>query len=157
MSYRCNKCGHELSDEAQFCPVCGEVQPKRKTKETEVAKKAKGKVKKIAPLLIALLALGSGSIVYSNQRALHPMPDLVDMDVREAISILDQGGIDDDHITFVDNTGGETEKENDWIVVEQEPSAGSQINVNSDEVVLTIFDQLSCEADQSADCEGGKR
>ena len=154
MSYRCVKCGNELSDGAKFCPVCGEVQPKRE--DTEPVKKAKGKIKKIAALLILFLVFGSGSIVFSHQRSLHPMPDLIDMNVQEAVEALGQEGIDDSQIIYADENGDEITKQSEWFVVNQEPSAGSQIDIKSDEVVLTIFDQLTFEADQIQACAGGK-
>ena len=154
MSYRCNKCGNELKDGARFCPVCGEIQPERKP--PEVITRAKKKHKKIVTLIIALLVLGSGTVVWSNQRALRVMPDLADMSVQDAVTVLNQDGIKDDKISFVDENGYEIKKKKDWIVMEQEPSANEQFSISSDEVILTIFDQFSFQVEQIKDCEGGK-
>ena len=154
MSYHCKKCGQELSDEALYCTACGAKQPRGK--DLEVIEKAKGKPKALIGALVALLVIGSGLFAFANHRATHAMPDVVDMDVQDAVAQLTRGGLDDGQITFVDEKGNEVQDQDDWVVIKQEPASDEDINTRSGEVVLTVFDQPAFEYDQISDSEGDK-
>lgn len=154
MSFKCSKCGHELSDEAKFCSACGAKQQRQSAVEKleeGIRTKGKPRMRILGAMAAVLVLIGAGGAVLMPGEATRIMPAVVDMTAGEALHELSGDDLNEDEVQFVDEDGNIVEDPDGWVVVDQYPSVDEKVNADEEQVVLTVFDKPGQEREERLD------